>query len=182
MNTQEMSRTELVDAIKAATSEVFSTMLNMEISSSGALENPSAPAKPSGLVSLIGMAGNWAGTGSIACTGTFACKMASGLLMTPYDAVSEDVLDAVGEITNMVIGNVKTAIEEKLGPMGLSTPTVIFGLNFQTYRAPAHEWISVTFHSGNDHLTVQLCLKPNDNSGKVTLRPGFQIPQVLSAF
>ena len=31
------------------------------------------------------------------------------MLMTEYTAICEDVLDAVAEITNMIIGNVKTA-------------------------------------------------------------------------
>ena len=86
----------------------------------------------SGVVSLIGLAGAWVGSGSLACSASCAAKIASALLMTPYTAIDEDVLDAVAEVTNMIIGNVKTALESRLGAMGLSTPTVIYGRNFQT--------------------------------------------------
>ena len=48
----------------------------------------------------------------------FACKMASHLLLTEYGAVDEDVLDAVAEVTNMIIGNVKTTLENRLGADG----------------------------------------------------------------
>ena len=59
------------------------------------------------------------------------------------------MLDAVAEVTNMIIGNVKTVLESRLGAMGLSTPTVIYGRNFQTaqLRQPGmdcgavHRWI-----------------------------------------
>ena len=57
------------------------------------------------------------------------------LLITEYAAINEDVLDSVAEVTNMIIGNVKTALEDRLGAMGLSTPTVIYGRNFQTRSA-----------------------------------------------
>ena len=67
------------------------------------------------------------------------------MLMTEYPAISEDVLDAVAEITNMIIGNVKTALENRLGSMLFSTPTVIYGRNFQTRSARNQEWTVVPF-------------------------------------
>ncbi|HUA87681.1 MAG TPA: chemotaxis protein CheX [Bryobacteraceae bacterium] len=175
-----ISREDIVAAIRAATGEVFSTMLALEIAPEEVLLESALAASPkSGLVSLIGVAGSWSGTGSLACTGAFACTLASSLLACSYDSVNEEVLDAVGEITNMIIGNVKTALEEKVGEMGLSTPTVIFGRNFQTRSARVHEWTVVPFRCGEEVMYVQLCLAPND-AQRTTLRPGFQIPQILT--
>ena len=120
---------DIIKAITASTSEVFSTMLSMEVTSVEVLAPQAVVSPPSsGLISLIGLAGRWAGTGSVACTAQFACVLSSQFLMTEYDSVNDDVLDAIAEITNMIIGNVKTALEEKVGEMGLSTPTVIFGI------------------------------------------------------
>lgn len=176
-----ITRADIVQAITAATHEVFSTMLGLEIEAGEVQwENAVAAAPSSGLVSLIGLAGSWSGTGSIASTGAFACRMASSLLMTSYEAVNEDVLDAVGEITNMIIGNVKTMLEEKAGPMGLSTPTVIFGRNFQTRSARIHEWTVVPFACERERLYVQLCIAPNRDNARPALRPGFQVPQIVT--
>lgn len=180
-NKPTISRDEIAEAIKAATNEVFSTMLGMEITPETPQTESSVAAAPaSGLVSLIGLAGAWSGTGSVACTGAFACAMASALLACTYESVNEEVLDAVGEVTNMIIGNVKTALEEQLGDMGLSTPTVIFGRNFQTRSARIHDWTVVPFRCGDETLFVQLCLAPSGEPQKTTLRPGFQIPQILT--
>ena len=116
----------------------------------------------------------------MACNAHFACLMSSKFLMADYTAVDEDVLDAMAEITNMIIGNVKTVLEEKLGAMGLSTPTVIFGRNFQTRSARTHEWTGVRFKHGEHEMAVQMCLAPNrDSSTQKTIRPGFQFPQVV---
>jgi chemotaxis protein CheX len=181
-----ISHQDIVAAIRASTADVFATMLGLEITAEDMQTEPAVTAAPSsGVVSLIGLAGNWCGTGSLACTLAFACRMATHLVATPYDSVNEDVLDAAGEITNMIIGNVKTVLEEKVGPMGLSSPTVIYGRNFQTRSARIHEWIIVPFACGEERLFVQMCLAPNPdsrsrNGNKGTLRAGFQVPQVLT--
>jgi chemotaxis protein CheX len=100
-------------------------------------------------------------------------------LMTPYPAIDEDVLDAVAEVTNMIIGNVKTALESKLGAMGLSTPTVIYGRNFQTRSSGNQKWTVVPFALEEDRMCVQVCIAPNEETGKKTTRTGFPVPHLL---
>lgn len=176
-----LSQGEVAAAIKTATAEVFSMMLGMEAAAGEDFtEKAGGVAPASGVVSLIGLAGGWVGTGSLACTAALACKLTSQLLMSEFETINEEVLDSVAELTNMIIGNVKTVLEEKVGPMGLSTPTVIFGLNFQTRSARNHEWTVVPFTCGDAQLFVQLCLAPNRDTVPKNLHPGFPMPQVLS--
>lgn len=49
--------------------------------------------------------------------------------MTDFPSVDEEVLNAMGELTNIIIGNVKGIIEQSVGPMALSAPTSIVGQN-----------------------------------------------------
>lgn len=176
---QAVTQAELVAFITASTCEVFSTMLGHEINPCDPFVEKTASAPASGIVSLVGMAGDWIGTGGISCSASFACKVASLFLMAEYDSINEDVLDAISELTNMIIGNVKTTLEERLGPMGLSIPTVIFGRNFQTRSSGNHEWIVVPFASGEDRMNVQLCLTPNRDSSQKTVRPGYPVPHLV---
>jgi chemotaxis protein CheX len=106
--------------------------------------------------------------------------MASRLLLAKYDHLDEDVLDAVAEVTNMIIGNVKTGLEDRFGPMGLSTPTVIYGRNFQTRGARHQEWTVVPFPLGNERMCVQMCLAPSPNACQRAARPWFPIPHGLN--
>ncbi|HTS77505.1 MAG TPA: chemotaxis protein CheX [Bryobacteraceae bacterium] len=176
-----ISRADLVEAIVAATNEVFSTMLNLRLTAEEVQTEPNVAAAPSsGVVSLIGMAGAWVGTGSLACTVSLACRLSSQFLATTCDSMSEEVLDTIGEITNMIVGNVKTAIEEKAGPMGLSTPTVIYGRNFQTRSARIHEWTVVPFTCEEERFYIQLSIGPNQDAAQGAVRPGFQVPQLLN--
>jgi chemotaxis protein CheX len=160
-----MTREEIVGFVAAATEEVFSTMLGLETQAGEPYVERSSPGPSEGVIALIGMTGEWIGTGCFSGSAAIACKLASRLLMMdtePVDkAVNEEVLDAWAEITNMIIGNVKTALEERLGPMGLSIPTVIYGRNFSTRSIGSEEWTVVPFSCFVDeHVEVRVCLAP----------------------
>ena len=134
-----LGRDEIVRDIIAAAQEVFTTMLGVEATPGEAYTQKDVLGSADGVMSLIGLAGSWTGSGSIICSPECACKLASQLLMTDYQAVNHEVLDAVAELTNMIVGSFKTLIEERTGPLGLSIPSVVYGRNF-TIRNGADEW------------------------------------------
>lgn len=174
-----ISHEEMVEAIRSATADVFTTMLSLSVTPGEVFVEKEEAVPSSGVVSLIGLAGSWVGSGSVACSAACATKIASALLMAPYTAIDEDVLDAVAEVTNMIIGNVKTALENRLGAMCLSTPTVIYGRNFQTRSSGAQEWTVVPFALADDQLFVQMCIAPNSDATKKLTRTGFPVPHLL---
>ena len=96
------------------------------------------------------------------------------MLMSEFDAVTEDVLDAMAEMANMIFGNVKTELEEQLGGLGLSIPTVIFGptspLEVSGTILDRRPHVS----AGTDILELKICLvKSHDqnNSSRSQMRP-----------
>jgi len=156
----------IAQSLIRSTSDVFSTMLGTElpkgeVTVEGIAEGTTSEASD-GVVSFIGIAGSWAGTGSVSCSAAMACRICASMLMTEAPSVNEDVLDAVAEITNMIIGSVKTDLEAELGPLGLSIPTVVFGRNFKTRSAAAAEWIHVRFLWDADPLQIKMCLAPSE--------------------
>jgi len=168
---ETVNQSTIVEAIRGAAAEVFSTMLALELE----VEEPfteTVPSAPSeGVVSLVGLAGAWVGTGSLSCSAQLACQISSQMLMTELTAVDGEVLDAVAEVTNMIIGNVKTVLEADLGPMGLSIPTVVFGKNFTTRGAGNGQWIVLPFRCGEERMEIRVCIEP---SRQVRLSaPGF---------
>jgi chemotaxis protein CheX len=163
MNLQKL----IIDSISQSVIQIFATMLGVEIQPGEVTTENGSPEANDGVVSLIGVAGTWAGTGSITCSPILACRICSQLLMTESLAVDEEVLDAVAELTNMVVGNVKTDLETHLGPLGLSIPTVVFGRNFKTKSAGHAEWYVVKFPWDGEQLIVKMCLAPNDRTIEV---------------
>jgi chemotaxis protein CheX len=158
MNLQKL----ITESICGSSANVFSTMLGQELAQGQASLEEGTPEPNDGVVSFIGIAGPWVGTGSISCSPALACRICSQMLMMEATAVDAEVLDAVAELTNMIIGSVKTDLEKHLGPLGLSIPTVVFGRNFKTKSAGNHEWIVVNFNWDGDPLTVKLCLSPHE--------------------
>jgi chemotaxis protein CheX len=160
-----MTHEVIVPMIRSATREVFSTMLGIELGDRPDSQGDSAPGTQEGVLALVGLAGQWAGSGIFACSSEMARKISGSLLMQEYVSIDDEVLDAIGEVTNMVLGNVKTLLEEHLGTMGLSIPTVIYGRNFTTRSVGKSQWSVVPFECMGEEVSVYLCLAPNREGG-----------------
>ena len=154
-------------SIRHAVEEAFTTMLNVNLEKCEVLDPSVAPEQSlpeanEGVMSFIGLAGGWAGTGTIMCSASVACRICSQMLMTEAKSVDEEVLDAIAELTNIVIGSVKNELEHELGQLGLSIPTVIFGRNFKTKSASHTEHVIERFHWDGETFLVKLCLAPSE--------------------
>jgi chemotaxis protein CheX len=149
---------QISSMICSTTGTVFQTMLGM----TPVAGNPGAATHdcPSGgVASLVGFTGQWNGSGIIRCSGGLACNITGKMLMSTFTHVDDEVLDAMGEIANMVVGNFKEEVSPLLGPIRLSTPTVIHGSDFHT-RNLAHKWFTVNFDCEGESMEVSVCLVP----------------------
>lgn len=156
----QIPREDVVSMIQESTASVFSTMLNLPVDWQLTRQEEGEPAPVDGVVALVGIAGTWTGTGRIYCSAEFARTVAGALLMTEFPAVDAEVLDAVAEVANMIIGNLKTALEARLGPLALSVPTVIYGRNYQARTASVPDWTVVPFRCGDHVMDIRFCLMP----------------------
>lgn len=160
-------RNLIATSIRQAVEEAFSTMLNAtldpgEVLDPFAVPEACLPEPNEGVMSFIGLAGAWAGTGTIMCSAPLACRICSQMLMTEAKSVDEEVLDAIAELTNIVVGSVKNNLEPHLGQLGLSIPSTIFGRNFKTKNAAHTEWVVERFRWEGENFLVKLCLAPNE--------------------
>ena len=157
-----MNNEDLVRYILDSTESVFSTMLGLEISAGAPSVSQGAVGPSHGLAALVGMAGSMVGTGSIDCSATLACHFAGAMLGSEYEAVNDDVLDAMGEVANMIVGNIKTNVEAVVGPMDLSIPTVVHGGEFSTRSLRNNQWTVVPFYCMGEEFVVQTMLLPSN--------------------
>lgn len=155
-----MQKQEIINAVHSATIEVFSTMLGMEVTPCDTRSDQSSPAVSDGVMAFVGVAGPWMGNGVISCSAAFACKLCATFLMTEATAVNEDVLDAVGELANMVVGNFKTVAEGVVGPLNLSVPTVIYGRNFTSRSLGNNDWIVMPFECEDEKFEIRVWFAP----------------------
>lgn len=153
-----MYEEKIVDAITVATQEVFSMMFGDEAVRQEIRRETGAAESFDGVVSLVGVAGEWTGVGSVYCSAESAMRLASKMLMVEHDSVNEEVLDALAEVANMIIGNVKNALEVDLGAMALSIPTVIYGRNYRALNGGVRERVVVPFRAGEETVEIKFFL------------------------
>jgi len=162
--------TDFAEVIQNMAQQVFSTMLGLELEN-GVVEPVNSPVIPdAGIVAMVGIAGAVSGNVNIRISNDLSCILASRLLMMEYTEVNEDVLDAIAELANMIVGGLKTNLEDRFGAIGLSLPTVISSDRYIARSPATGQRFSISFQcpheNGCDSFNVQMCLiseKPNNS-------------------
>src|SRR5579871_858477 len=101
--------------------EIFNSMLNLEV-----LWDPAVSLwEAGGLTAAIEISGCWNGTMILACEEAAARRFAGRYLaIDPRSAADDLVADVLGELANMIVGNLKSALGQGLR---ISTPRVATG-------------------------------------------------------
>ena len=83
------------------------------------------------ITSSVYLEGEWNGAISFECNRKHACQIARQFLASePPEDVDADVRDVIGELANMIGGNIKSAIATDVR---LSLPSVIDGSNYELH-------------------------------------------------
>jgi chemotaxis protein CheX len=133
-------RVEFINPFVVATQNVFQTMLGSTLAR-GAVSLKHSHAPTFEVSGLIGLGGMLQGMVVVSVGRTTALKAAEILLGSPLDELNDDVMDAVGELTNMIAGAAKTQLARYQLSIGL--PTVICGRSH-----------SIKFPSGSPQLII----------------------------
>jgi len=124
---------DLKGFVTKAAQGVFKTMLSMPLE----LEDPPNIASVTTgkhIVGTVGFAGAVMGNISIFVSRQFAREMTAAMLGMAVDEIGsdEEVHDVIGEVCNMVGGDLKSRLCDAGFTCALSIPSVTFGENFKT--------------------------------------------------
>ena len=144
---------DYINPVISGLEEAFCTMLDCKIERTGLglMENNQALHPVSG---IIGISGKGVGTIVLSMSEGVAIKAASTMLMTAIDSVDVDVLDAVGELTNMIAGNAKAQLEEY--KLSLSLPNVIHGRETELRFPENSQPFTIPFSTDYGKLAVEI--------------------------
>lgn len=156
-----LTEEQVAGYVIAATREVFSTMIMMEIADDFPLKEPVSRFKCS-ITGMVGFAGTYSGVISIHCPVNLAMKITSNMLGVDCDEVNEDLNDAIGEIANMVGGSVKQVLSKGGLDVKLSIPTVISGEDYTVNSLSDNDCVVVPFTVEDHTMLVGLTLKKED--------------------
>jgi chemotaxis protein CheX len=146
---------DLGKEIIAATQEVFSSMLMQDITG----EDVTALGKSiiqSNMTSMIGLGNGIRGMVAVHCPAAVAKFITGSFLGMEIDELDEDVKDAIGEIANMVAGNLKIAYAGAGVNVELAIPTSVIGDSFRVSGMVGATRHCVCFHVDGASFWVEL--------------------------
>jgi chemotaxis protein CheX len=118
------------EQIVGITSDVWTSFTGKEI---GAEDEGALADSGEVTVGCVAVTGAWQGCVLLAAPTPLARTVAAAMFDLPADRLTDDeVADALGELTNMIAGNVKSLLP---GPSSLSMPAVTVGASY-TVRIP----------------------------------------------
>ena len=107
---------------------------------------------------VIGLSGKAIGTVVVSLSRSVALQAASHMLMTPCDEINSDVVDAVGELANMVAGGAKAQLAEY--NMSISLPNVFVGEKTELHFPSDVHPITIPFNTQWGPMRVDVGLAP----------------------
>jgi chemotaxis protein CheX len=135
--------------------DVFSTMLMVDLESEEAVINQRLPLQ-SNLSAMIGLGGGIRGVLAVHCPAAVAKAITSTFLGMEVNELDEDVKDAIGEIANMVAGNLKVSFAEEGVHIELAIPTSVVGESFNVCGAARAQRVIVPLKMSGDPFWIEL--------------------------
>lgn len=148
-------KAEYINPFVSAAVEVFSTMLDCELKRGALSLNQNF--QPAHEVSgIIGLSGKASGTVVVSLDRDVAISATEAMLGQRPDSINTDVIDAVGEMTNMIAGKAKAGLEHLA--MNLALPTVITGRNHTIRFGSTAKTICIPYSCRWGELSVEVGL------------------------
>lgn len=141
--------------------ENFETMIFMEIEDISA---PGLAVEGSALMGTITFKEQLEGCFSIACSLECAHAIALNMLgMDPSEELSkEEVSDAIGEVTNLIMGSIKKNLHGYIADLAVSVPLVVSGQTLDNNLGEGSHKITV-FLSIDDKYLAELTMSYRNN-------------------
>ncbi|MEN0110055.1 MAG: chemotaxis protein CheX [Planctomycetota bacterium] len=150
-------KVEHINPFLKAVTNTFTTMLAAD-ATRGELQLGDAKVRHFPISGLIGLSGKAQGMVVINLSTEVALQAASAMLMEEMTEVNDDVLDAVGELANVVAGQAKTDLDEYELSVGL--PNVITGEGHEIRFPSSAPPLVVPFKTDFGPLRLEVGFEP----------------------
>lgn len=158
-------KVEYINPFVTSTHSVFATMLGWEITRGAPFVKDSD--QPHHDVSgVIGLSGKAKGTIVLSLDREVALAATEALLGERPAEIGEEVVDAVGELANMIAGGAKAQLEQLA--MRVSLPSVITGKSHTVQFPSRATQIAIPFESEAGPLMVEFGLVEQSTDGSDT--------------
>jgi chemotaxis protein CheX len=153
----------LLEKFKLDIRRIFVAMLGLEVLPRPSMQMNRAIDFKHYITSLVGMRGEFSGRVSLHMASESAIKTTKIMLGT--DMVSEDDIgDAIGEITNIIAGSIKSHLSHRCY-IQLSTPSVVYGNQYINLENDHHK-VSACFVIDEAWFVVEVAFETKSAKGE----------------
>ncbi|MBL8754144.1 MAG: response regulator [Planctomycetes bacterium] len=158
---QDMGR-----CIVKATSDVFRTMMNLRVTA-GDVAIEKAQIRKAEVIGSIGVAGFLTGSISLFLPKSLARRAVAAMLMldSPDGMADAELVDAIGELTNMVGGSIKTELFQKAPLFDISVPSVYIGDDLARRTVSDDLCFHVPFQIAGESFSVEFLMVTKKQGG-----------------
>lgn len=149
----------VVDVLVGAAADVFDTMVFRRLTARSAVWGFEAR-PPSQIVGTVGFTGSSSGLVAFHASLAAAAEITEAMLGAPADGGSDAVVDAIGEVTNMIAGAFRTRMARPDDAWAITVPTVTVGSDFYIKPITTGDRAIVTFTMDRHELHVELIITP----------------------
>ncbi|MCF6178185.1 MAG: chemotaxis protein CheX [Geopsychrobacter sp.] len=148
----------LIQTIIDSTTEIFSNMVMLGITAGLPFERKDEPFND-WISGIIYLEGKHKGSLAIHLPCQTATLVTGSYLDLEIEEIDDDACDAVGELANMLAGNLKSVLDPGGSDVQLSLPSLLFGEEYIVDRLPNTTKITVPFYLDDGDFLVELQLR-----------------------
>lgn len=151
---------QVVKKVVDAVTNVFSTMAMVEVKPGKPYvkKENSASGDISGIIGFSSPDGKNKGSMSVTFTEKSALGIVSNMFGEEFKELNKEVVDAVGEFTNMISGQARRGMDEIGLTFEAGIPSVVTGKNHSISHVSSKAILAIPFESQFGSITVELCL------------------------
>jgi len=146
---------ELQQNIIEATKEIFETMVMLDVTPKAPLSKKMTSFRNS-VSAMVGLAGTCKGMIAIHTPDPVAMAITTSFLGMETTEINDDVKDAIGELANMLAGNIKMVLSGNGKDITLSIPSAIHGEEYTLNCLADADWVTIPFAIPAGDFLVEL--------------------------
>ncbi len=148
---------EITQTISEATQEIFSSMVMLDTVAGNPFERQGEPLHD-GISATIALEGEPSGLLALHMSTQVAIEITNYFLDIHLNEMDGDVHDSIGEITNMLAGSIKSALDPSGSNIQLSIPTCTYGDEYTIDVLPNTKNVTIPFYLDCGDFLVELQL------------------------
>jgi chemotaxis protein CheX len=147
--------TVIIEALSASVQEALATMTMTKVEMGTPIDSGAAGVvgEVTGIVGLVGP--NSSGTLLLSFERDTILQMLENMFGEKFPTLNTEVLDAIGEITNIVCGDLKRRLSAHGFEIAMATPTVVHGTSLRIREKGTRESVSIPFSTSAGRFVIE---------------------------